>query len=201
MPFSMFWSLNDQQGSRWVIQANRMNGDPGFYTILPDQMQSSGSILQLIFVPLFDYCVYPILRKIGFYRPLQKIAMSGFLAAIAIFLSAIVEWIIEIEPKNSLCILWQIPQISVMNMAEVMFFITGLAFTYEQAPPNMKSIVQSFWLLTIGFGNLIIVIVTELNLFTSQVYEYMGYSCLMVIAMIIFIILAVKFKPRTLIEK
>ncbi|XP_031625572.1 peptide transporter family 1-like [Contarinia nasturtii] len=201
LPLSMFWALNDQQGSRWVIQANNMNGDLGFYTILPDQMQSSGPILLLLFAPLFDYCFYPLLGKIGLHRPLQKISMSGFLAAIAILLSAFVEWKIQVEPKKSLCILWQIPQIAVMNMAEVMFYVTGLAFAYEQAPKDMKSMVQSFWLLTIGLGNAIIVIVTELNMFTSQVNEFIFFACSMVVAIIIFIILAHKYKPITTLKE
>lgn len=170
-----------------------MNGDLGFYTLLPDQMHTFGSILLLLFIPLFDYILYPLLSRIGLHRPLQKIAMSGFLAAIAILISAFVEWKIQSEPNNSLHILWQLPQITVMTMGDVMFYVTGLAFAYEQAPTYMKSVVQSFWLLTIGLGNAIIAIVTELNTLDSQVYVFVLFAGLMVIDMCLFIILAHKY--------
>ena len=118
-----------------------MNGDLGFYTILPDQMQALNSVLLIVFVPMFDYIVYPLLSKIGLRRPLQKIAMSGFLAAVAISISAFVEWRIQIEAPNSLSILWQIPQIVVMSIADIMYYVTGIAFAYEQSPKHLKSVV------------------------------------------------------------
>lgn len=39
IPIPIFWALYDQQGSGWTFQAVRMDGNIGFYTILPDQMQ------------------------------------------------------------------------------------------------------------------------------------------------------------------
>lgn len=197
MPLSMFWALSDQQGSLWVIQAMKMNGNLGFYTILPDQMHTLNSILILILIPLFDYILYPLLSKIGLRRPLQKLTVSGFLAAIAILISAFVEWRIQIEPSNSLSILWQIPQIVVMTMGDVMFYITALAFAYAQAPTYMKTVVQSFWLLTIAFGNAIIAIVTELNIFESQVNIFILFAILMIFDMFIFMILAHKYKSAS----
>lgn len=38
-PMPIFWALFDQTGSRWTFQADKMNGDIGFYTIKPDQIQ------------------------------------------------------------------------------------------------------------------------------------------------------------------
>ena len=60
------------QGSRWTFQATRMNGETfGLFTILPDQMQVANPVLILLFIPLFDYVVYPLLRKHTFlYDPL-----------------------------------------------------------------------------------------------------------------------------------
>ena len=33
LPLPVFWSLFDQQGSRWVLQAGQMNGDAGQFTL------------------------------------------------------------------------------------------------------------------------------------------------------------------------
>lgn len=41
-----------------------------------------------------------------------------------------------------------------------MFSVTGLEFSFTQAPESMKSVIQGCWLLTVAFGNVIVVIIT-----------------------------------------
>ncbi|KAG5684399.1 hypothetical protein PVAND_013634 [Polypedilum vanderplanki] len=76
LPLPFFWALFDQQGSRWTFQATRMDGDIGFYTIKPDQMQVVNPLLILIFIPLYEVAFYPLLNLIGIRRPLQKITTN-----------------------------------------------------------------------------------------------------------------------------
>jgi len=85
--------LKNFQGSRWTLQATLMNGRIDFlnWTIKPDQMQVMNPLLILLFIPLFETVVYPILAKIGIRKPLQKIALGGILAALAFVLSSIVQ--------------------------------------------------------------------------------------------------------------
>lgn len=54
-------------------------------------------------------------------------------------------------------------------MGEIMFSITGLEFSYSQAPSSMKSVLQASWLLTTAFGNLIVVIIESADPFDEQV--------------------------------
>lgn len=110
LPLPFFWSLFDQQGSRWTFQASKMNGDLGFYEIKPDQMQMVNPLLILIFIPLFDAFIYPLLNKIGIGRPLQRLTMGGILAGIAFLLSALVQFQIEASPDKTVNMLWIIPQ-------------------------------------------------------------------------------------------
>ena len=49
---------------------------------------------------------------------------------------------------------------------------TGLEFAYTQAPPSMKSVVQSFWLLTTCVGNIIDIFFVEIKLAPTQVNIY-----------------------------
>lgn len=49
-----------KQGSRWTLQANRMNGQLGKFAIQPDQMQALNPILILVFIPIFETIVYPL---------------------------------------------------------------------------------------------------------------------------------------------
>lgn len=89
IPLPVFWALFDQQGSGWTFMARRMNGDIGGFTILPDQMQVVNPLLILLFIPLFQYVIYPLLNKCKLLRtPLQRLVAGGCLAAISFIISA-----------------------------------------------------------------------------------------------------------------
>lgn len=108
----------------------------------------------------------------------------------------IVTKMIEITEPNSMSILWLIPQYVVMTLGEVMFSVTGLEFSYSQAPVTMKSVLQACWLLTVAFGNVIVVIVAELKIFESQANEFFLFAGLMFVDMILFMWLAYRYKPN-----
>ena len=54
------------QGSRWTLQANKMDGriTDNFYW-RPDQVQIFNPVLVLILVPIFETVIYPLLKKCG----------------------------------------------------------------------------------------------------------------------------------------
>jgi hypothetical protein len=99
----------------------------------------------------------------------------------------------DIYPSG-ISIFWQLIQIFVMTIGEIMFSISGLAFAYSQAPPSMKSVLQSVWQLTVAFGNLIVVIIAEAKFVDNQVYEYLLFAGLLGIATIAFGVLAWFYK-------
>lgn len=67
------------------------------FTIKPDQMQVLNPVLILLFIPIFEMLIYPSLRIVGVRKPLQKLVIGGFLAAIAFGCSAIVEFKVEVK--------------------------------------------------------------------------------------------------------
>ncbi|XP_073830928.1 peptide transporter family 1 isoform X2 [Musca autumnalis] len=101
-----------------------------------------------------------------------------------------------ITDPNSMSILWLIPQYVVMTLGEVMFSVTGLEFSYSQAPVAMKSVLQACWLLTVAFGNVVVVIIAELALFESQAYEFFLFAGLMFVDMLLFMYMAYRYKPN-----
>lgn len=125
LPVPFFWTLLTQSGSRWIFQAKRMNGDIGFYHLKPDQMAMVGAILLLIFVPLFETVVYPILKRFGVRRPLQKMAIGGFSMAVSFAIAGIVQFQVEASPKNTVHILWQLPQHVAFVCGEIMLALLG----------------------------------------------------------------------------
>ncbi|XP_049546778.1 peptide transporter family 1-like isoform X1 [Anopheles darlingi] len=390
IPLPVFWALFDQQGSRWTFQATRMDGDLGFWTIKPDQMQVINPLLILVFIPLYEVAFYPLLSLIGIRRPLQKLTLGGIFAGLAFVISTIVEIQLEdtyaVLPKageaqlrifnglncdyriqtdipehadftlqrmsmfeekyisvqgvaqftytltstspgadcagtvrgefrlaeekqmsyfirkqaggvgmlpyeddteksskgypiyrvlgntatnrtvvfrdidtsdpfdrhtngslvydlvesypseyeifvdgkltltyemrlggvyafivsdtednpmitpiivtdpNSVNMLWLIPQYVVMTLGEVMYSITGLEFSFTQAPESMKSVLQGCWQLTVAVGNLIVVIVAEAKIFDAQKWEFVLFAGLMFVDMGLFSILAWRYK-------
>ncbi|XP_040214221.1 solute carrier family 15 member 2-like [Rana temporaria] len=101
IPLPMFWALFDQQGSRWTLQATRMNADFGSFVMQPDQIQVMNPLLILILVPVFDLGIYPLVRlcKINFH-PIAKMAIGMLLAALAFAVATVVE--IKINETNPL---------------------------------------------------------------------------------------------------
>lgn len=100
IPIPIFWTLFDQQSSRWTLQAIRLNGNLGFYTIKPDQIQIINPLLIVSFIPIFDYLIYPIGNKIGLNKPLRRMVVGGILAGLAFLACAFLEMRIENEQPD-----------------------------------------------------------------------------------------------------
>ncbi|XP_055536009.1 peptide transporter family 1-like [Wyeomyia smithii] len=99
-----------------------------------------------------------------------------------------------VTPSNSLHMLWLVPQYVVITAGEVMFSITGLQFSYSQAPESMKSVIQAFWLLTVAIGNMLVVFIAEAKFVQSQSIEFFLFAVLMFLDMAFFMILAMRYK-------
>lgn len=56
-----------------------------------------------------------------------------------------------ISEPNSMNMLWLFPQYIVMTLGEVMFSITGLQFSFTQAPESMKSVLQGCWMVNLKY--------------------------------------------------
>uniref|UniRef100_A0A182IZF0 F-box domain-containing protein n=1 Tax=Anopheles atroparvus TaxID=41427 RepID=A0A182IZF0_ANOAO len=87
-----------------------------------------------------------------------------------------------------------LPQHIVMPFGEVMFAITGLEFSYSQAPESMKSVIQAFWLLMIAIGNMLVAFIAKAKFVESQSLEYLLFAALMFIDMGLFVILAMRYR-------
>ncbi|NXC71816.1 S15A1 protein, partial [Anhinga anhinga] len=93
-------------------------------------------------------------------------------------------------PPNTVHMAWQIPQYFILTCAEVVFSVTGLEFSYSQAPSNMKALLQAGWLLTVAVGNIIVLIVAGASKLSEQWAEYVLFAALLLAVCIIFAIMA-----------
>ncbi|XP_069496589.1 solute carrier family 15 member 1 [Ambystoma mexicanum] len=95
----------------------------------------------------------------------------------------------DIQP-NSVHMALQIPQYFILTAGEVVFSVTGLEFSYSQAPSNMKAVLQGGWQLTVAFGNVIVLIVAGASRLEQQWAEYFLFAALLFAVCIIFSIMA-----------
>ncbi|NXN42271.1 S15A1 protein, partial [Rhinoptilus africanus] len=95
----------------------------------------------------------------------------------------------DISP-NTVHMAWQIPQYFILTCAEVVFSVTGLEFSYSQAPSNMKAVLQAGWLLTVAVGNIIVLIVAGASKLSEQWAEYVLFAALLLAVCIIFAVMA-----------
>jgi POT family proton-dependent oligopeptide transporter len=154
----MFWALYNQTNSTWVMQGFKMSN----VTILglkvgAEQMQSLNPVLIMVFIPIFTLWIYPRLGR--FAAPLKRMSYGLFLAALAFVLIALLEK--RLEAGAQLSILWQTWPYVVVTAAEVLVSATGLEFAFREAAPEMKSMIMSFWLLTIAVGSLLVALITQ----------------------------------------
>jgi dipeptide/tripeptide permease len=189
LPTSIYWAVFVQQGSRWTFQAMRMNGDLGFYTIKPDQMIAFNSLFSIILLPVCFYFFFPLLEKVGIKNFLHRITIGGFLCCISFLMAAVIELKIE---DDFISILWLLPQFAILALSENFVYISSMDFAYSQTPNGMKSVMTAFVFLIIALGNLIITLISGFNLFNSQFYEFIFFSSLLFIDMLLFIVF-VKF--------
>lgn len=148
---AMFWALWDQTSSTWVLQADKMDRQVFGYTILASQVQAINPLLILLLIPFCSYLLYPAIDRFWKLTPLRKIGL-GFLLTVPSFL--LTAWIeSQIVAGHQPHINWQFLAFVIISLAEVMVSITCLEFAYTQAPVTLKSLIMSFYLLSISLGN------------------------------------------------
>lgn len=206
---AIFWSLYDQSGAAWVLQARRMDRRWLGVNWLESQVQLINPILILLFVPLFTYVVYPFINRFFPLTSLRKVSIGLFTTAAAFAIAAYTQELIDHRPDGAplVPISWQLIAFLVLTAAEVMVSVTCLEFSYTQAPREMKSIIMAFYLLSIAAGNLFTAIVNFFNkraddtLRLAGAQYYWFFTILMFVASIVFIFVARAYREQTYLQE
>ena len=159
---AVFWSLYDQTGSSWVLQAEQMNLRFLGIDWLESQIQAVNPILILVFIPLFTFIIYPWMNRLFPLSPLRKIGIGMVLIAASFALTTLIQTWIDAGQRPSIG--WQIVAYIIITAAEIMVSIVGLEFAYTQAPKAMKSWIMALFWLSVWGG----------NQFTAQVNHIIG---------------------------
>jgi POT family proton-dependent oligopeptide transporter len=149
---AMFWALFDQSGSKWVLQADRMDRNWLGIEWLPSQINAINPVMIMVFIPIFTWLIYPGLTKVFPLTPLRKIGIGFFVAVPSFLIPAWIET--QINGGELPSIIWQLLAYIFLTAAEVFISITALEFSYTQAPKKMKSLILGFFLMSVSMGNL-----------------------------------------------
>jgi proton-dependent oligopeptide transporter, POT family len=227
---AIFWSLYDQTGSAWVLQAEKMDRVWLGYNWDSSQIQAANPILVMVLIPLFSLVVYPAVNRVFTLTPLRKIAIGFFLMVVGFGMSAMIEEQIEANAAASsstvttsepaapasgaeavvtgpqVNIGWQLLAYVVLTAAEVLVSITALEFSYTQAPNKMKSLVMSLYLLSVSAGNFFtsgvnyVISNSDGTSMLPGASYYWFFTGLMLVASVLFLIVVATYKERTYVQ-
>ncbi|PGH15426.1 hypothetical protein AJ79_02402 [Helicocarpus griseus UAMH5409] len=165
--YPIYWVVYGQFSGNFVSQAGQMEG----HGIPNDLMQNFDPISIIVFIPILDRIVYPILQKLHIpFRPISRITLGFIVASLAMMYAAIVQHLIYsagpcyehphcdaslvdgVKLGNKVHIGIQTPAYVFIGISEIFASVSGLEYAYTKAPPSMKSFVQAMYLLTNAFG-------------------------------------------------
>ncbi|OJD14219.1 hypothetical protein AJ78_05405 [Emergomyces pasteurianus Ep9510] len=164
--FPIYWVCDQQMQNNFVSQAATMelHGFPN------DLMQNIVPLTIIIFIPICDRLIYPLLRKFRIpFKPMSRITMGFICASVSMGYAAIIQRLIYNAPPcydaplkcpaseggavpNRVNVALQTPSYLLIGFSEIFASITGLEYAYTKAPTSMKSFVMSLYLLTTAFG-------------------------------------------------
>lgn len=134
----------------------KLNGTPN------DLIQNLNPIAIVALIPLFDYGLYPFLRRRGInFTPIKRITAGFFVAGLAMLYAAVLQHFIykaspchdnepsecefDKRPDPADINVWVVsgPYILV-GIAEIFASITSMEYAFTKAPVRMKSVVMAF---------------------------------------------------------
>ncbi|OCL03552.1 putative MFS peptide transporter Ptr2 [Glonium stellatum] len=166
--YPIYWVVYANFSNNFVTQAGQMRG----HGIPNDLMQNFDPIAIIVFVPVLDRFVYPLLRKLKIpFPPINRITLGFWVGSLAMAYAAIIQHYIYISGPcykaplcpasvdsagvaqgNNIHIAAQTGAYMLIGISEIFASVTGLEYAYTKAPPSMKSFVQAMYLLTVAFG-------------------------------------------------
>ncbi|KAH9819768.1 di/tri peptide transporter 2, partial [Teratosphaeria destructans] len=191
--FPIYWLLNMQMLNNLISQAGTM----ALHGLPNDIMGNINPISIIIFIPLCDRLLYPALRRTGIaFKPITRIFVGFLLAAAAMAYAAYVQKLIYDSPPcytqplkcaaalrpdgtyapNGIHVALQTPAYVLIGMSEIFASITGLEYAYTQAPPSMRSLITSMFLLTTALGAILGAVVSPFAVDPTLLWMYVGLA-------------------------
>ncbi|TGZ82308.1 MFS peptide transporter [Ascodesmis nigricans] len=162
--YPLYWLAYNQMLGNLTSQAATMklNGIPN------DIITNLNPISLIIFIPIFDRLIYPVLRKMKInFTPIKRIC-GGFVAGcLSMIWTCVVQYYIYQRhpckkypntcetPESDLNVWIQTGSYVLIGMSEIFASITGLEYAFTKAPTNMRSLVVAIFFFMTAISNAI----------------------------------------------
>lgn len=183
VPLSIYWVCYNQLSNNLLSQAGVMNRPAG----LPnDIMNNFDPIALIIFIPITDRGLYPLLRKYKInFASQQRITVGFFVGAFAMVYAAVVQHYIYIDDlfissggtQSNVSVFLQIPCYVLIATSEIFASITSMEYAYTHAPKSMKSLVSALSLWPNCVAALISLAISPSAHDPNMVWVYTGVAC------------------------
>ncbi|KAK0199819.1 POT family-domain-containing protein [Desarmillaria ectypa] len=154
--YPLYWLCYNQLNNNLTSQAAVMtrHGVPN------DVLSNLNPLSLIIFIPIFDFVIYPTLARLGIrFTALKRVTLGFFFASSAMVWAAVVQhYIYQTNPcgyyaatcdETSTLNVWiQSGSYVLVGISEIFASITGLEYAFTKAPKNMRSLVMSVFLFT-----------------------------------------------------
>jgi POT family proton-dependent oligopeptide transporter len=123
-------------------------------------MQALNPALVMLLIPFNNIVLYPALARRGIvWGPLTKMTIGMSLAGVSYVVVGVMQ--VTMDGGATLPVTWQVLPYVFLTAGEVLVSATGLEFAYSQAPPKLKGVLMSFWLLSVTVGSLWVLLVNS----------------------------------------
>ena len=145
-----------------MVQAFFMDRHLGSNFQIPPASLGSITLLTIaLFLPLYDRVLVPLLRKAtkidSGITLLQRMGIGNFISPLSMVVAGIVEVkrrrAAAIDPTRPISVLWLIPQLALVGLAEAFSAVAQIEFFNEQFPEQMRSVATSLFYCSIGGAN------------------------------------------------
>ncbi|KAF9343970.1 peptide transporter ptr2 [Mortierella sp. AD094] len=208
--YPVYWALYNNMNDNFVNMAVNMTR-PSW--LQPEQLSFVNSAVIVIFIPILDAIIFPILRKAGFkLGPINRIVIGFSIVTFCfVYVTVLQNFLYKSGPYydfsgkdpndpnhtivlptdttqiiNDLTIWTQLPAYILIGISEIFASATGLEFAFKSAAPELKSVVMALFLATNAFGALIGMILAIWSNDPNFVYVYGAQAGAMFIVTIFF---------------
>ena len=209
MVYPLYWALYNNMSDNFVNMGINMRR-PDW--LKPESLSFVNSAVIVIFIPILDMFVFPMLRKAG-YRlgPVTRIIIGFCIVSFCfIYVTVLQHFLYKSGPYydftgkdphdpnhhivvpdvseaiNDLTIWAQLPAYLLIGISEIFASATGLEFAFKSAAAELKSVVMSLFLATNAIGSLIGMILAIWSNDPNFVYLYAAQAAAMIIMTVLF---------------
>jgi len=154
----LYWLTYNQINNNLTSQANVM----ALHGVPNDVISNLDPFALIILIPIFDFFIYPGLRRVGInFTPIKRITAGFMLGSMAMIWAAVIQVYIYRRsacgsnaageqsdgtpcPNVDINVWAQTGSYILIAISEIFASITALEYAFTKAPKNMRSLVMAF---------------------------------------------------------